>query len=49
MNVSGFIAFLIFGFARHLHYKMFRILRNPDTMFPLEVPDSKVSRFMLCV
>ena len=46
MNVFEFITFRVFGFARHLHYRGIRIRRNPDTMFPLEVPDSKVSGFM---
>ena len=40
MNVSEFITFRVFGFARHLHYRGIRIRRNPDAMFPLEVPDS---------
>ena len=49
MNISGFITFRVFGFARRLHYRGIQIRRYPDTMFPLQVPDSKVSRLIFCV
>ena len=35
MNVSGFITFRVFRFARRLHYRGIRIRRYPDTMFTL--------------